>query len=212
MSSHKAILFDLDGTLVDTISLYEQAFIKVLAAQGYEVSLETFRDWYMRGVHLREIAQILGFPEEDIPQMRLERDAIYHELLGTQTAWIAGAEEALRKAKEIGPVGIVTGSWLSYLEAMRPKTDIFTHAKAIITADDMHMFMKPHPHGLLVCADRLGVDPAACVYIGDQKFDVEAANAAGMTSVLVHGTHTPKDAGDYANVVAHTLEEMWEKL
>jgi len=209
---YSAILFDLDGTLVDTITLYEKAFLQVLRDRGHQVSEKTFREWYMQGVHLREIASILGFSEEDIPQIRIERDTLYEELLRTESSWIPGATIALAMANAACPVGIVTGSWLSYLKAMRSRTDIFPFAKAVVTADDIHMFMKPHPHGLLVCADRLQVEPSKCIYIGDQTIDIEAANAAGMTSCLIRGTHTPDNAHKEAAMVLDSLEMITEVL
>jgi phosphoglycolate phosphatase len=208
MSKYQAIIFDLDGTLVDTISLYEKAFMEVLRNRGHKVTVEGFRDWYIRGVHLREIAEMLDIDEHDIPQIRIERDALYEELLRTETMWLPGATIALAAANANGPVGIVTGSWLSYLKAMRARTDVFPYAKTIVTADDIHMVMKPHPQGLILCAERLKIDPRHCAYIGDQKFDMDAAKAAGMAAILVSGSYTPKDAEASADIVLESLKEL----
>lgn len=210
--SYAAILFDLDGTLVDTITLYERAFLQTLKEFGADVPLKTFQEWYMQGRHLRDIASSLGICEENIPQVRLRRDMLYEELLATETEWLPGALEALDTAKAIAPIGIVTGSWLSYLEAMRPRVNVFPYADTLVTADDIHAFMKPHPHGLFLAADRLHVDPKECIYIGDQSFDVEAANAAGMASCLFIGKHTPENAAEGAMSTTTTLKNLSQLL
>ncbi|MDO8649437.1 MAG: HAD family phosphatase [Candidatus Peregrinibacteria bacterium] len=207
---NSTLLFDLDGTLVDTISLYEIACLQILREYGAEVPLEKFQGWYMSGLHTKQIAELCGLSEDIVPELRKRRDDLYMQMLATETTWLPGAEDVLKAAKKKGPVGIVTGSWKSYLDAMRPRTNIYPYAGAIVTADDMHDFMKPHPHGLLLCADRLGVDPTTCVYIGDQAFDIEAANAAGMVSVLFRGKHTPENAEKGATHVCDTLEGIRE--
>ena len=83
---------------------------------------------------------------------------------------------------------------------------------AMITADEMLPFRKPHPHGLLIAADRIGVDPATSIYIGDQIFDLHAAKAAGMTSCLIRGAHTPEGAEKEADLVAASLQDLLTML
>ncbi|TSC59122.1 MAG: phosphoglycolate phosphatase [Candidatus Peregrinibacteria bacterium Greene0416_19] len=206
----RAVLFDLDGTLVNTIDLYERAVIGSLATIGIDYPSDRFVADYMAGRHLRDILAEFGLTEEHAPSVRGARDRLYEELLGQAVEWSPGAEELLKKTAERYPLGIVTGSWRSYVDRIERKLALSRYTNIIVTADDMGMgkFQKPHPHGLLLAADRLGAAPEECVYIGDQLFDIEAAKRAGMRSVLVIGKHTPAGGQEEADEVARSLEEV----
>jgi HAD superfamily hydrolase (TIGR01509 family) len=189
-----AILFDLDGTLVDTITLYGEAVLASLKERGIDATWDEYREWYNRPVHLPEVLERRGLAAELVTPLRARRDELYLELLKTKTQWYPGAKELLTTltAKKI-PLGMITGSWMSYVDAIDSLLDVKKYFDAIITVDDMRPFLKPHPRGLLLAAERMGVDPKDCVYIGDQRFDSEAATAAGMQGILVHAEWTPKD-------------------
>ena len=205
---YSALLFDLDGTLIETIALYERAVIAAFKEIGLTITAERFRDDYMEGKHLLEILKEFGLDETHVPTLREHRDRLYEELLRTEVQWLPGAKETLDRLKGTIPMAIVTGSWMSYLDAISQCLDIKSYTDVIVTADEIHKFMKPHPHGLLLAADRLGVDPKECVYIGDQEFDVEASTRAGMPCVLVKGTYTPKGAEKNAAAVVSSFAEL----
>src|SRR3989344_4319914 len=172
---YSAILFDLDGTLVQSIDLYINAFREALKEYNLETTEEEFVHWYMQGWHLQDILEHFRKEETDVPNLRTRRDELYERLLRTKLEWLESGEELL------------------------------PHIHALITADDMGKFMKPHPHGLLMGADRLKIAPQDCLYIGDQLFDMEAARAAGMECCLFVGKHTPHEAGRDANHIVTDL-------
>ncbi len=198
----KAILFDLDGTLVDTITLYGQAVLASLKdVLGIDATWDQYREWYGRPLHLKGILALYGHTEDRVPDIRRHRDELYMELLRTKTAWYPGAEDLLATLRAKGvPVGLVTGSWMSYVDAIDSLLGVKKHFDAFVTVDDMGDFTKPHPHGLLLGADRLGVDPAACTYVGDQQFDIDAAERAGMPGVLIRSEWTPPHASSVQEV------------
>ena len=206
-----AILFDLDGTLIDTISLYRRACIQGMASAGLDLTHEEFDAYYVSGSSLEEWIRLKGGEKGDAPLVRRERDRAYHMLLRTEPAFFLGAEELLNDLLDF-PKAIVTGSWKSYVDALDECVEITKHFPHIITADDTSPFHKPHPHGLLLAADRLGVDPRKCVYIGDQMFDIDAAHAAGMTSCLVPTQFTPKEAHGKAEMELESLDELLPRL
>lgn len=188
----KAILFDLDGTLIDTITLYKEAVLQSLHEVGIEATTEEFRDWYVRPLHLGQILGLYGRSEDEVPALRLRRDEIYIELLRTKSAWFPGAQELLGSlSKKKLPMAMITGSWMTYVDAIDEHLNVKKYFETIVTADEIHKFMKPHPHGLLLATDRLGVDPGDCVYIGDQAFDMEAAERAGMRGLFVESEWGP---------------------
>ncbi len=192
---YAAILFDLDGTLVDTITLYAEAVLEALEEIGIAADPETFFDWYTKPLHLKQILALYGMDDSLVPQVRERRDALYEELLRTRVEWLPGAEALLTdlSAKKV-PMAIITGSWMSYVDCIDGRLNLRRFVRTIVTCDDMGNFMKPHPHGLFLACDRLGVDPKACLYIGDQQFDIDAAKAAGMPCWLVRGRWTPEGA------------------
>lgn len=186
-------LFDLDGTLVDTITLYGESVLQVLSEMGIEETWEHFREWYSKPVHAEQILRMHGKdPEMTLNGFRERREEIYIGMLREKSVWLPGAQELL-KVLTAAPLGIVTTSWQSYVDAIDDCLGIKKHFKVIVTCDMAEPLTKPHPHPLFLAADALSVDPKDCVYIGDQRFDVEAAKAAGMEAWLVTGEWTPKN-------------------
>lgn len=206
-----AILFDLDGTLIDTTHLYEEACIAGMRAIGVEFSSEDFSRLYPLSYSMTGWITEKGGDVRRLDEVRTARDIVYHELLETQSEYCDGAIELLEFLKD-HPTGVITNSWRSYLDAIHKKLSIYDHLTEIVTADEMGDFCKPHPHGLLMTADKLKADPKNSVYIGDQIFDLEAAKAAGMTACLVYGSHSPAGAETHADMVVESLAELQQKL
>ncbi len=208
MTKYAAILFDLDGTLADTIAIYEKAVLQSMAEIGVKVTEEKFYDWYVRGIHLKQILAEFGLTEDKVPSVRARRDELYVSLLRTDVMWLPGGEELLKETAGKKPTAIVTGSWMSYVDAIDERLHVKRYVPTIITADEIHKFMKPHPHGLLLAADRLKVDPKDCLYVGDQLFDTEAAHRADMPCCIVPGKYSPPNVGEGADFVCKTLADI----
>lgn len=190
---YDAILFDLDGTLADTITLYGHAVLRSLREIGVEATEKEFFEWYTYPLHLKQILGLYSLDESHVPALRTRRDVLYERMLETQTEWLRGGEELLRTLRDRKtPTAIVTGSWMRYIDAIDRKLGIKRYVETYVTADDIHKFMKPHPHGLLLACDRLGAEPGRCLYVGDQQFDIDAAKAAGMPCWLIPGRWSPK--------------------
>ena len=206
--TYAAILFDLDGTLVDSIDIYSEAVKDMFAAAGIQLPLESFRDSYGKGLILKDWLVKYGVGEDQLSVLRPLRDQRYIALLREKIEWLDGASGLLTALKERHPLGLITGSWQSYVDAIDSRLQVSPHFQTVVTADNMGDFMKPHPHGLLLAADRLGVEPEQCIYIGDQLFDIDAAKNAGMKSCCLRGTYTPKEAVERADFVVETLEEV----
>ncbi len=205
---YAALLFDLDGTLVNSIDLYGDAVIASMKEIGDDFSKEAYRDWYIHGQHLRQLLEKYGKTEEEWPDVRGDRDRRYIELLKEKVAWCVGAKETLEYFSGKIPMALVTGSWMEYVDASDGKLDLKKYFQTIVTVDDIGKFTKPHPHSLLLAADRLGFDSKECLYIGDQLFDVVASKAAGMPCCIVKGAYTPKEAMEQADFVVKNLAAL----
>jgi HAD superfamily hydrolase (TIGR01509 family) len=205
---YHALLFDLDGTLINTLDLWGEAILAAFKDIGIAVSWEQYRNWYMDAKHLKDWLREYGFTEETQPDFRADRDRRYIELARERVDWCEGAEDMLKFLNDHGPLGLITGSWKSYVDASEKKLHFLKYFRTLVTCEDMGKFQKPHPHGILLAADRMNVKPESCLYVGDQLFDVEAAQAAGMPCCIIHGRFTPDEALKKADIVVKSLREL----
>ncbi|MDD5026413.1 MAG: HAD family phosphatase [Candidatus Peribacteraceae bacterium] len=203
-----AFLFDLDGTLIDSLPLYEEAYLSAFAAHDLPLDIETFRrDIYCKGLPLKSALA----PHKATHlnnSIRAGRDAHYEHLLATKLRWFPDVLPLLEALPPSIPRAIVTGSHRSYVKAIERCLPLSKYFPTIITADEMDPYFKPHPHGLFLAAQALGAEPQHCVYIGDQVFDMEAARNAKMANILIAREFTPSYARDHADRVITSLGEL----
>lgn len=205
---YSSILFDLDGTLVKTISLYERAVIETMLFFGATLTTERFAEIYRMSDSIGHWMQEFGIDAQRKQEVRKKRDVLYMDLLRANVHWYPGAEDMLKNLSRDRKLGLVTGSWKTYVDAIEERLPVQKHFKTVITADDMGDFHKPHPHSLLLASDRLGVDPKTSIYVGDQLFDIHAAKAAGMESAVVLTEYTPKEAAEEADYVLTHITDL----
>ncbi|MCL2883807.1 MAG: HAD-IA family hydrolase [Coriobacteriia bacterium] len=176
----KAVVFDLDGTLLDSRELildsYHYACDVVL---GHRLADADLLD--MVGVPLQLQMQKL-VPEASEAMVKAYRENNHRrndELIG----YFAGTREALAKLRERGyPLAIVTSKLRAFALAGLKRYALEDNFEFLIGADDCPTY-KPDPGPLLLAAERLAQDPQDCVYIGDSPYDMQAATAAGMYAV-----------------------------
>ena len=184
--SLKLVLFDLDGTLLDTAPDMGAA-LNVLRAEHKLPPLlqDRIRPHVSQGAPaLLKLGFGIELQDARFAEMRARYLAIYQERLAMETRPFHGIEPVLEKLGQMGlPWGIVTNKpgWLTdpLLEALKLKT----RAACVVSGDTIAR-RKPHPDPLLHAAMLCGVEASASVYVGDAKRDVEAAHAAGMLAVV----------------------------
>lgn len=184
-SNIEAVLFDLDGTLIDSAPDLGAAADKMRTDRGLSsYSLDVYRP--MAGAGARGmLAQAFGMTPEhpDFPAMREEFFVNYERRMTVSTSVFEGVAEML-EALQLRQLrwGIVTNKSMRFTDPLTRSMPQLAAAEVVISGDTTP-HAKPHPAPLLEAARRLGVDPGRCIYVGDDERDIIAGHAAGMATV-----------------------------
>lgn len=177
------VLFDLDGTLVDTAPDLRVALDALLARHGRPpCDPVAFRATVSRG---GAAMLALGFPELDPePRLRLLPDflALYDDAIAAHSMLFEGMDAVLGAIERQGRWGIVTNKPERLASRLLEAMDLSRRCAVLIGGDTLPT-RKPDPAPLLEACRRLGAAVDQCVYVGDDRRDIEAARAAGMRSV-----------------------------
>jgi HAD superfamily hydrolase (TIGR01509 family) len=185
VSSVKALIFDLDGTLVDTVYAHVFAWQRALAEAGLPID-----GWRIHrrigmsgGLFTRAVAREAGRPltDDEAEAIQQRHGTLYRELLPDRRP-LPGAVELLAWLREAGvPHGIATSG-------RRPEIDASLDAlgvppETVVVERGSVVRAKPEPDLFLACQERLGVAVADCYVVGDAVWDLLAARRAGMLSI-----------------------------
>lgn len=174
----KAVIFDLDGVLVDSIDAVTKYLRDVLIASGYTAPSET----NIRSVfHLPRPEALKALTRSDSP-IELKRllkisnkVPFLHHLMKTTD----GAKEVVKELSSLYPLAIVTSKMRPNTEEYLKRSGLKIFFPVVVTHEDTEKH-KPHPEPLILAASRLGFKPEECIYVGDSNSDVEAARACAM--------------------------------
>lgn len=181
----RAVLFDFDGTLIDSFAAHRAAYLETFARFGLEISGERLAqvwspNWF-------QVYQTLGLPE----QLWEEADAFWLEAVeGHESDLFPGVPEMLAILAKAYTLAIVTAGERFRVEADLARTAIGPHFRTIVTGDDVTR-KKPDPQGLEIALAELGVSPDQALYVGDTEVDWRMAQAAGMAFVGIAGPTLP---------------------
>ena len=180
-----AVLFDLDGTLIDSAPDLGAAVDQMRVSRGLpSLALDSYRP--MAGSGARGmLAVAFGMTPQDplFDAMREEFFRNYENCMTQRTLAFEGVAEMLQ-ALHLARLqwGVVTNKSARFAEPLTRGMPLFATAGTVISGDTTP-HAKPHPAPLLEAARRLGVEPARCIYVGDDERDIQAGLAAGMGTV-----------------------------
>jgi beta-phosphoglucomutase family hydrolase len=187
-ASKRGFIFDLDGTLVDTMPSHFVAWTEIAQRHGFEFPEPRF--YALGGVPTAKIAAMLiaeaGLTVDPVA-LALEKEQKYYDSLAASGGVrpIAAVLEIARHHRGEGaPLAIASGSLRRLVTRTLEALAITDWFAAIVAAEDTARH-KPEPDVFLEAARRLGVDPAACTVYEDTDIGLEAARRAGMTPVDV---------------------------
>ena len=181
----QAVLFDLDGTLIDSAPDLGAAADKMRIDRGLpSLPLANYRPMAGSGARgMIGVAFEIGPDHADFPALREEFFVNYANCMTDATYAFEGVEELIANLQILGfPWGVVTNKSSRFSEPLTASMPLFSSAVTIVSGDTTP-HAKPHPAPLLEAARRLAIDPARCLYVGDDERDIVAGLAAGMSVV-----------------------------
>lgn len=181
----RAVLFDLDGTLVDSAPDLGFAADLLRVKRGLpSLPLDAYRS--MAGAGARGVIGVafgIGPDHADFSELREEFFDNYQACMTQRTQPFEGVDAMLQSLHQGGlPWGVVTNKSERFALPLTASLPLFATAQTVIGGDTTP-HSKPHPAPLLEAARRLGLAPEQCVYVGDDERDMVAGKAAGMPTV-----------------------------
>jgi beta-phosphoglucomutase family hydrolase len=182
--SFRAYLFDCDGTIVDSMPLHYVAWKQALAEWSCPFAEDLFYSWGGRPVtdiiaSLNEMNG-LAMPVEMVAK---RKEGLYYDQLVNLKAIPEVIEHIDARHGEI-PFAVVSGSRRNSVVGSLSRLNLLEKFETLVCAED-YKNGKPAPDGFLLAAERLGVAPQDCLVFEDTDLGIDAANAAGMSSVMV---------------------------
>lgn len=184
-SDIRAVLFDLDGTLIDSAPDLGMAADKMRTDRGLpSLPLEHYRPMAGAGARgMLGVAFSITPEHPDYAALREEFFVNYENCMTERTYAFQGIAELIAQLLGQGLAwGVVTNKSMRFTQPLTKRMSLFATASAVV-AGDTTPYAKPHPAPLLEAARQLRLDPARCIYVGDDERDVMAGLAAGMGTV-----------------------------
>ncbi|WP_067341563.1 phosphoglycolate phosphatase [Stappia indica] len=217
-SGLKALLFDLDGTLVDSVPDIAAATNQLLDSEGHTpLEVDEVRRMIGHGIPklveraLAARGRVLD--AEALAPLVARMNAFYGDNLTGRTTLLPGAVEALEEGKRAGlGLAVVTNKPEGFSRTIVAHFGL-EDLVPVVVGGDTCATRKPAPEMLLHAAAKLGATPATAVMVGDSGADVDSARAAGMKVIVVRGGYGGVAAEDLgADVVIDTLADLFGAL
>lgn len=213
IENFEAVLFDMDGTLVDSMWLWNKVDVDFLASYGYEVPPTLKPDiqgmsYYETAVYFKEKFNL----SESIDEIINIWDKMAHDMYRNDVPVKIGVEKFIIALKEAGiKTAICTSNSRFLTEAVIEKYPIFGGIDVIVTSDEIKEG-KPSPAGYLTAAKKLGVSPCKCLVFEDIPNGIMAGKNAGMMTCTLDDDFSAKlieEKIELADYYIHDYEDLF---
>jgi beta-phosphoglucomutase len=201
----KAILFDLNGTMINDMEYHTKAWFDILNNDlQANLSIEEVRK-EMYGKNAELLVRVFGdkkFTIDEMDRLSLEKEKRYQKAFFPELKLIEGLDRllALAKAKDI-KMAVASAAIPFNINFVLDNLSIRHYFGAIVSANDVTT-SKPHPETFLKAAALLGIPPEECIVFEDVPKGVEAAQNAGMKAIVITTMHQKEEFEKYNNIIA----------
>jgi beta-phosphoglucomutase len=198
----KALIFDLNGTMIDDMSFHILVWQKIVNDFGANLSVEEVKkQCYGKNGDLLERVFPGRFTDAEKVAIGIKKETTYQEIYKQHLKLIPGLDAFLQKANAQNiPMAIGSAAIMFNINFVLDNLHIGHYFKAIVSADDVAE-SKPHPETFTKCADELGVAYQDCIVFEDAPKGVECAANAGMQCVVLTTMHPKEDFAAYNNII-----------
>ena len=207
MSKH-AVIFDVDGVLVDSYQAHFKSWQLMLAEQGVEFTEAEFRATFGR-TSADIIAELYrgDLPSEEVTRLDDRKEALYRDLIREEFPAIDGAAELVDALASAGfALAVGSSGPPENIELTLDKLERTEKFGSVVTRIDVTRG-KPDPQVFQIGAERLGVAPDNCAVVEDAPAGIEAANRAEMASIGLTGTATREELS-HARLIVDSLRDL----
>lgn len=204
-SPELAFIFDLNGTMIDDMQYRAEAWYSILnddlkAGLSWD---EVKKEMYGKNDEL--LVRIFGkhhFTDEKMKELSIEKERRYQRAYLPKLRLLNGLRTFLETAQHMNiPLAIGSAAINFNIDFVLNNLNIRHFFKAIVSADDVTT-SKPDPETFTKCAKLLGIAPEKCIVFEDAPKGVEAAQNAGMKTVVLTTMHTEEEFKNYANIIS----------
>lgn len=204
MSLIKTVIFDLDGTLIDSSKTISNAFNYALAPFNISLTLDEIDS--MRALTSNEM--FTDRLSKDDARQALDRLWEYSKKAASESIIFPGIKTLLQNIKDKGlTIGLWTGRDLSSARSILEHHHIDTYFQAMVGCCEVQK-NKPHPEGLHLLANRLDAELTTMMHVGDHDHDLQGANAAGVIPVLAKWRHNNQKCHELAHHSFDTIHQF----
>ena len=204
----RALLWDSDGVLVDSETVFFEFTRAAFASAGFNLSSELWARQYLgEGLRTNDIAEHLGIHRERADEIVRARNQAFGRRLLEPFDARPGAADLLRRLKMRYRLAVVTGAPFSQFAKVHRHTGLADFFDCVVTADETPR-VKPHPDLYLRALERLGLPATECLAVEDSPRGLQSAAAAGIRCVVLDTPLTDLSACGAAAAVIQDLAEL----
>jgi beta-phosphoglucomutase family hydrolase len=209
----RAVLWDMDGTLIDSMPYHVEAWHELLEPLGYHFTTEDLLKTF--GLRNEEIVRDhlkLDLPYAELQRLIEEKEEHYRALVRERgLALLPGAQHWLEYIKaHHWPQAIVSSAPRLNMDAVLQSSDLGAYMDTIVCAEDVERG-KPYPDPFLLAAERLSIQPDRCIVVEDAPAGLEGARRAGMKTIGVLNTHEELEADIVVKSLVDLMPDAFER-
>lgn len=211
LKDRKAVLFDLDGTLVDSMWVWRNIDIDFLSAIGQELSADLQK--CIEGMSFTETAEYFKKRfsiDDDVEDIKKKWNQMAYDKYTSEVKLKKGAKEFLARLKSDGiRIGIASSNSVTLIEGALKAEGVLEYFDAITTGCEAGAG-KPAPDIYLLAAKKVGIAPSECLVFEDIPMGIMAGNSAGMTTVAVEDDYSHGMRKEKERLAKYFIEDYTE--